>query len=202
MTLPRRGPRPAMLLALLVAGRRDDLLELEARRRLYEHVKRYPGLHLREIARATGLEMNHAKYHLLYMQRHGLVSSRRDEGYWRFFPREESRMGWHDEVSPQAKGALALLRRPVPLHVTLLLLEKGEMNQTQILERVGVAASTLHYHLAHMERAALLVSERRGRERMCRLVDAELVAALLMRYRPPPALVADFLDAWDALGLD
>lgn len=202
MTWPRHRPHPAMILVLLGAAGRDELLELDARRRLYDYVKQYPGLHLREIARGTDLEMNHAKYHLLYMQRHGLVSSRRDEGYWRFFPREEGSVGWRDEVPPESKAALALLRRPIPLHIALLLLEHGELNQRQILDRVGVVVSTLHYHLARMERANLLVSERRGRERLCRLVDPQLVAATLTRYKPPPALVEDFLEAWDQLGFD
>lgn len=198
--LRRRLWRVALL--MLVAGPRTDLLDLEARRRLHEYVTKYPGLHLREIARATGFEMNHAKYHLLYMQKHGLISSRRDEGYWRFFPLEEGRAGWRDQVPAPSKGILGLLRRPIPLHITLLLLEQGELNQTQILERVGIAASTLHYHLGHMEKANLLVSERRGRERVCKLADPKTVVGLLVRYRPPPSLVADFLEAWEQLDLD
>lgn len=194
--------RSQLALPFLVAGPRTDLLDLEARRRLHEYVSKYPGLHLREIARATGLEMNHAKYHLLYMQKHGLISSRREEGYWRFFPLEEGRVGWRDQVPAQSKAILGLLRRPIPLHVTLLLLDGGELNQSQLLERVTVAPSTLHYHLAHMERVGLMVSERRGRERICRLSDPKRVLDLLIRYRPPPALVADFLEAWENLDFD
>lgn len=198
------GRRPGMVLALqLVAvGAPDDLLELEVRRRIYDYVRSYPGMHLREIARAVDLEMNHAKYHLQYMEKHGLVSSRRDEGYWRFFPRQEGSVGWRDDVPAASKQTLALLRRPVPLHVAVLLLDHGELNQTQIQDAVGVAASTLHYHLNHMEAQGVVASERRGRERICRLVDAQLVAALLVKYRPPPALVADFLEAWEQLDLD
>ena len=33
------------------------------------------------------METNHAKYHLRYLEKHGLLSSRREEGYWRFFGR-------------------------------------------------------------------------------------------------------------------
>ncbi|MHB1262644.1 MAG: helix-turn-helix domain-containing protein, partial [Thermoplasmatota archaeon] len=71
------GGGPAVALALhLVLLRRDDLLALEARRRVYQNVEEFPGLHLSEVARQCGLETNHAKYHLDALEKHGLVSSR------------------------------------------------------------------------------------------------------------------------------
>lgn len=200
---PPHGRRWARWLALfgMVVAEPRDLLELDARRRIFEHVQRFPGLHLREVARAAGLEMNHVKYHLQYMEKHGLISSRRDEGFWRFYPREEGSIGWRDQLPVEAKRMLALLRRPVPLHIALVLLDQGALNQTQLQQLVGLSASTLHYHLNRAEREGLLVSERQGRERVFRLADPHETAQLLVRYRPPPSLVADFLDAWELLDL-
>lgn len=191
----------ACALHIVFLVRRDDLLALDARRTIYEWVEKYPGLHLREIARGAHLEPNHVKYHLTYLEKHGLVSSRREEGYWRFWPKTETRVGAHDSLPPAEKKVLSLLRREVPLHVTLLLLESGETNQRTLAEKVGTSQSTMSYHLKRMEREGLVERRKEGREVWYRLVEADQVQALLLRYKPPDALVRGFLDAWEQLEL-
>lgn len=182
--------------------RRDDLLELESRRRVFEYVQKFPGLHLREIARGTGLHPNHVKYHLQYLQKHDLVSSRKEHGYWRFFPREEGSVGLRETVGADKKQILALLRQPVPLHTVLILLERGQASQGELAQSVGVAQATLHYHLGKMERNALVTSWKEGRERYYKVGNEAVVAELLLRFRPPDALVQGFLDAWETLQID
>ena len=182
--------------------RRDDLLELESRRRVFEYVQQFPGLHLREIARGTTLHPNHVKYHLQYLQKHDLVSSRKEHGYWRFFPREESSVGLRETVGADKKHLLALLRQPVPLHTVLVLLERGQASQGELAQAVGVAQATLHYHLGKMERNTLVTSWKEGRERYYRVGNEAVVAELLLRFRPPDALVQGFLDAWETLQID
>jgi predicted transcriptional regulator len=182
--------------------RRDDLLELESRRRVFEYVQKFPGLHLREIGRGTSLHPNHVKYHLQYLQKHDLVSSRKEDGYWRFFPREEGSVGLRETVGADKKQLLALLRQPVPLHTVLLLLERGQASQGELAQGVGVAQATLHYHLGKMERTGLVVSWKDGRERYYKVGNERVIAELLLRFRPPDALVQGFLDAWETLQLD
>jgi predicted transcriptional regulator len=182
-------------------AKRDDLLALDTRRSVHEWVSKYPGLHLREIARGTDLDPNHVKYHLSVLEKHGLVSSRKEDGYWRFWPKVEGSLGHQDALPPDEKKVLALLRREIPLHVTLRLLEDGEANQRRLVDHLGVSQSTLSYHLKRMEKDGLVVVEKEGRERIYRLVDHERIHALLLRYRPPDALVQGFLDAWEQLEL-
>ena len=186
----------------VLLAKRDDLLELDTRRRIFEVVERFPGLHLSEIARRTELETNHAKYHLEYLEKHGLVSSRKEGGYWVFFPRTEGELGNREVLDRADKGRLALLRRPVPLHVAVLLLNESEASHGWLLQRVSVASATLHYHLKRMEGAELVASRKQGRERIYQLVDPDRVAALLVRFRPPDELVSGFLAAWEQLELD
>lgn len=179
---------------LALAATRDPL-ELEVRRRLHEHLHRFPGLHLRELARSLELEANHAKYHLDRLERHGLISSRKEDGYWRFWPKE----GQRETIDRRDKKALALLRKKVPLHVVSLLLEHDELSQVGLLDHVGVAQSTLHYHLRNLEATGLITSHKPSRERLYRLTDPDHVEDLLGRYRPPDQLVQGFLDVWEGL---
>lgn len=181
--------------------KRDDLLSLDARRRLFEYVQQFPGLHLREIARGTGMETNHAKYHLRYLEKHGLLSSRREEGYLRFFAKEEGSIGLREALAPHEKTVLALLRQPIPLHTILLLLETETASVEDLRAKVQVPHSTLLYHLGKLERAGVVQSERVGRERMFRLVDRERISQQVTRFKPPDQLVQGFLEAWEQLEL-
>ena len=192
-----------MLLALhLALASRDDLLALEARRKVYRCVEEFPGLHLREVARQCGLDPNHAKYHLQSLEKHGLVSSREQGAYQVFFPRAEGPLGPQETVGRDEKESLALLRQPVPLHTVLLLLDAEACTHAELEERLPVKRTTLHYHMGKLERAGLVESWREGKERKYRLREGDRVLALLVRYRPPDRLVAGFLEAWEALGLD
>ncbi len=198
---PRRGGAFSLALYIVFLAKRDDLLELDTRRRLFEVVQEYPGLHLRELARRVDMNPNHAKYHLQYLEKHGLLSSRKQGGYWTFFPRGEGTLGMRDTVDARQKEVLALLRRPIPLHVTLVLLDQDEASLSDLGEAVDASVSTLHYHMGKMEKAGLVESRRQGRERRFSLPDHDKVLELLMTYRPPDELVQGFLDAWEQLEL-
>lgn len=147
------------------------------------------------------MDANQVKYHVGRLERCGLVTSRREGGFLQHFPREEGSLGLREAVPAGEKAALALLRRPVPLHVTLLLLDRGEATHAELLPEVAVAHATLHYHLQRMEAAGLVESAKEGRERRYRLREPDRTEGLLLRYRPPDALVRGFLDAWEAVGL-
>lgn len=147
------------------------------------------------------METNHAKYHLAYLERHGLVSSREEGGRQRVFPRREGPLGPQEAVDAGDKAVLALLRQPVPLHAVLVLLDRGECSHAELDAALPVSRSTLHYHMAKLEKAGVVASWRDGKERRYRLAEADRVLGLLLRYRPPDSLVAGFLEAWEALDL-
>lgn len=188
-------------LALSWERERDRVLALGARRRLHTQVNTFPGLHLAELARGLEMDPNHAKYHLDRLERSGLVASRHEGGFLVYFPKEHSELGMRDVIGAQDKAVLAALRRPVPLHIALLLLERGRTTHAQLLAEVGVAHGTLHYHLKRMEDSGVLASLKEGRERWYTLAERDTVERLLTKYRPPNALVEGFLDAWEGMQL-
>lgn len=195
------SPHGWVALHIVFLAKQQDLLQLDARRRVYEQVAKYPGLHLSEIARGAGMEVNHAKHHLRYLEKHALVSSQKEEGYWRFWPRREGSLGPQESVGVDQKKILALLRKPLPLHISLLLLNHEEMNHAELRQETGAAHGTMHYHLRKMEQDGVLESQKEGRERRYRLTQPEKMLALLLEHKPPDRLVQGFLEAWEALEL-
>lgn len=168
-----------------------DPLELETRRRLYQHVVRHPGKYLRELQRDTGLAMGSLEYHLSALGGAGLVTVLQD-GNKRFFPAEMDR---------RDKRILVLLRQALPRRVLLALLERSPRSKADLAAGLAVAASTLNYHLGHLAEAGLVGAGRDGREATYEVADEAAVLRLLVAYRESflDRLLDNFLEGTDAL---
>lgn len=70
----------------------------------------------------------------------------------------------------QAARCLEKLGNPIRLGVFRLLVRAGHegLSVGEIQEHLGVPASTLSHHIAHLAKAGLLVQEREGRQLICR----------------------------------
>lgn len=188
-------------LSFVFAAGGSDTLDQDVRRDLYEHVREYPGLHLSEIARQTDLTTNHAKYHLRVLEQRDLVTSIREDGYWRFFPKENGTPIAQETVDRDDKEILSLLRRPVPFQITMVILDEGQGYNEQFAEVADVSPSTTHYHLKKMEEAGVVEKERDGRSVVYELTEPDRMRRLVAEYEPPDALVEGFLEAWGPLEL-
>ncbi len=149
------------------------------RRRICEYVMKNPGLHLRAVARGVQLDTNHTKYHLTYLEQHGLVSSERVHGYWAFYPSENALPSGLGNLSSSEKAQLFLLRKEVPRRVAEALIEDDEASHKRLQEAAGVSASTLYYHLRRMAEKEVVVGRRIGAARLWRLSSPAMTRKLL-----------------------
>lgn len=163
-----------------------------ARQRIYDAVRRFPGIHLREIERQTGESAQLAEYHLGKLAADGYVDARGFGGYTRFFPTSKGKAA---RVTEHDKVALSVLREAVPLHIALVLLDDGPLTHSQIVERVGVAKSTVSYHLTKLAEAKVVVRD----GKLIRLADRDATYRLLLTYKPTPGLLDAFGDLWESL---
>ncbi len=167
-------------------------LELESRRRLYEAIHETPGLHLRELARQSGLDVRTVLWHLDQLGKHGLVTLVEDGAYRRAYPRTAN--GRRAEVvDARDKPVVSLLRGRVPLYVALVLLTRDAATHQELVQDAGVSRSTLSYHLGKMQRAGLLRKE----GNRYRLREPDRVARLLYAHRPAPSLLDEFVSLWE-----
>lgn len=178
-----------------------DVLDLESRRRVFELLTEYPGLHLRELERRLGMDVRGLQHHLEFLERRGAVTSLREGGYLRYYPRRWDETRFREQFGPLEKRLLALLRQRRPLQIVLLLLERGEISGPELREAMGLGGPALTYHMRKLTRSRLVGVRTGGRVKHYRLRDAEAALQLLVRYRPLPDLVEDFLDLWERIGL-
>jgi DNA-binding transcriptional ArsR family regulator len=161
----------------------DDVLGLKKRRRIYELVRREPGLHLRELDRRLDISLSTLRHHLRYLKDHGVVTVERDDRYKRYFPSED--------LSSWDKDVFSILRREKPRRILLELLRHGgESGYAELRDALEYPSSTLGLYLKDLVEAGLVEREPEGRSSRYLVRDRDRVERLLVKYEE------SFFDRW------
>jgi len=123
-------------------------LELKKRREIYEFISHNSGLHMRDISRKIDIPFTTLKYHLRYLENKGLLVSRKDGKFNRYFVSLE--------VSEHEKKILACFRRPTTLYIILMLFITVQCSQKEMSKYLGKHPATINFHLRHMLNAGII----------------------------------------------
>lgn len=157
-------------------------LDLEFRRELLAMVKKFPGLHLRELARQLGTSVALIEYHIPVLLDAGLIAVEAD-GYQRVFPQD---------LPPANRAWIGTLREEIPTQITLLLLQQGAMRHGNICSELDLAKSKVSFHLKKMLNCGILVKD----EALFDLQDRKTVTQLLIAHKPTSDLRDRFASMW------
>lgn len=169
------------------------MLDLEARRRIVEHVRTAPGLHLRALAESLQMPVSTLEYHCYHLVKHGHLDTREAGGFKAFFPGQG--------IDRRDKDILALVRHEAPRRIATHLLLNPGATPGDLKETVGLSGPTLSFHLKKMRGGGLLREEAAGRTKRLYVVDSERVAGVLVTYRKSfvDDVVDRFSETWLAL---
>jgi len=165
----------------------------DTRHRVAERISDTPGIHFNELVRALDLAPGQVQYHLKRLRSAGVVTEQRLYGRTHYYPPT------YDEWE---RRALALLARETAADVVAVVLDEGRATPTEVAETVGIARSTLEWHLDRLVEQDLVRKERDARNRVTlELADPEGTARLLRRAEPslPGRLVDRFTRLVDQL---
>jgi predicted transcriptional regulator len=129
-----------------------ELLLLDTRQRILEAIYKKPGLHFRELARATGLATGQLEYHLYRLEKAGLIHSEKDGKYTRYYPPLE----YSDDV----KQILKLLNRPRVKEIVEYLAENECATVDELEKVVGLARSSVVWHLKRLEEYGIVLQKK------------------------------------------
>lgn len=107
-----------------------------------------PGAHFSKIRDDLKLGTGETQHHLRSLEDDGIVESRKDGDYRRYFP--AGRFSHFEQV------ALGYLRRETPRGMLVALLEDPAVTAGDIAARLGVSRPTVSKHARELERAGLL----------------------------------------------
>ena len=169
----------------------DPLLELETRRRLYQLLQDYPGLHEREAARQLRTSQALVNFHRAILEENGLLSVDRADGHLRMFAKSP------EAPTPTERLLLAALRNRNNLHLTLLLLDfKRPAKHLELAEGARMAKSTVSFYLRKLETAGVVEKTEDG---LFAVIQPRRVHQLLTKFRPTPDLLEEFSELWSHL---
>jgi len=172
-------------------GEEPPLSDLRAE--VLAFVRRYPGVHGREVDRQMGLPTGLADYHLRALEEQGQMLHLRADGYGRWFPRDEM------SLDPEDVRLVCFLRRPPALRIVLLLMHQGEMTPADLSDLLGLARPSISYHLRALEKADLVAVRPEGRSRWYRLAHPERARRVVGGFHTLPGDLDRFSAIWDDL---
>jgi predicted transcriptional regulator len=123
----------------------------------------------------TGLPLGQVLYHLDRLERMGLVVSTRDYGFRRYFVARN--------IDRREKKFLGALRHEVPRHIVIELLDRPGQTHKEMQALLGIAGSTLSFHLSRLAESGVVVREREGNATVYHLSDPALLKHELVDYR-------------------
>ena len=154
----------------------EHLFRLPNRRRIYDHIRRMPGIHLRQIQRDLGMSMGTLEYHLRRLEKSGLVVTRETNRFKSYFA-----LG---ELDRRDKDYLYYIRQRMPRRIAAEIARDAELPLKDLVQRMPIAPSTLSFHLKKLVRSQIVFEYTQGREKFLRLANPVRMHRLLSTYGP------------------
>ncbi|WP_136716843.1 winged helix-turn-helix transcriptional regulator [Halorientalis salina] len=123
----------------------------ETRQRIADRVERDPGIHFSALVRDLDLGRGQVQYHLRRLRTADAVLAEELYGRTHYYP---------DAFDDWERGALALLRRETAREVVLWLLANGPDRPATVADDLGIARSTLEWHLDNLVERDLVEKRR------------------------------------------
>lgn len=169
----------------------QGILELSARRKIFSLVECRPGLHIRELERLSDIPYSTLTYHLHFLTKHNLISSKNVHGVLQYFP---------CSLSSPEQALLSLLRQKTLRQIILFFFEEKVATPQDLVEWTSLSSSTIHWHTTRLVRSGILVKEKQGKLVQYRLgIERESIVRLLIHYRESfvDSLVNKIVEMWE-----
>ncbi|UCG69436.1 MAG: winged helix-turn-helix transcriptional regulator [Thermoplasmata archaeon] len=140
------------ILPLYTKLNREEILDHYTRGKIHGYILANPGDNYNSIRKALDISNGSFAYHLHVLEREGVIKSKRDGVYKRFYPQEMK--------VPANNSHLKEIQKLIIKKVK----ETPGMSQKDIANFLGVASSTIHYHVQGLIESDLIESKRMGRK--------------------------------------
>jgi predicted transcriptional regulator len=141
-----------IVVGLIIFGysriRREDLLNQENRKRIYEYITNNPGEHFRALQRAVDLEVGVLSHHLNVLEKEQLIVSEQDGN---------NRCFWAAGVKHDTdKVRLSRIQENILKEIQ----EEPGITQSQIARKLGVSRKVVFYHVKFLRNAGVVREEK------------------------------------------
>jgi len=119
--------------------KKEEILKLETRRRIYEFILKNPGLHFSGISRKLKIPKTTLTFHLNNLEKHGLITSIYEDRNSRFFVKQH--------FGNLEKKLIHLLRKETPRNIVLYIGWVTCASQVELSRELEKSNKTIEKHL-------------------------------------------------------
>jgi predicted transcriptional regulator len=127
---------------------KNELLELEKRRQIYNNILKHPGFHIRELSRELNMPVSTLIYHLKYLKKLGFIEENLYKKYTRYYALRK--------IDRTHKKLLNLFREEATKKVLIYLTLNQFSSVDEISENLHKSRSTVSHHLKKLRNAGIL----------------------------------------------
>jgi predicted transcriptional regulator len=171
-------------------NKEKNILKVTTRKRIYDVIKKYAGIHPREIERITGLATGSVHHHIHYLKKYDLIKEEKVGNNLRYFP---------NEINQGNKKLLSLLRQKNLRKILLFILNKKTCTQKDIIIFMNRSPSTISWYMKRLVQERMLSSKKQGKEIVYKImVDHHTIMNLLITYQESflDKLVDQTIEMW------
>jgi predicted transcriptional regulator len=170
---------PISVIALKSKGRQiltDEFDEGNAKR-VIQFIQDHPGCHLRRIRNELEISMGTVQYHLARLEKAGRIASNRHGLFRYYFP-----IGVFQD---NEKNLLEILSQETARDILIFIIEQKNPTQTDIVDRIGVSAASVSWHVSRLTKLGLISEIREGKYKRYQLNgDPRNLVSLMKNYYP------------------
>ena len=147
--------------------------------RILQFIQENPGCHLRKIRDIIGISQGTVQYHTDRLEKMGRITCTRSGLYKHYFP-----VGI---IQNNEKEILQILRQETARRILMFLVERQAPTQTDIVNGIGISASSVSWHIKRLIEFRLVMEIKEGKYKRYQLQNRETskyITALMRNYYP------------------
>jgi predicted transcriptional regulator len=152
----------------------------ETTEKILQFVQNNPGCHLRKIREMIHISQGTVQYHTDRLEKMGKITSTRSGLYKHYFPVGVFRNN--------EKEILQILNQETARQVLMFIVEQQAPTQTDIVNSIGISASSVNWHLKRLIEFKLVEEIKEGKYKRYQLQDRKVsskyITALMRNYYP------------------
>jgi len=134
----------------------SNVLDHEIRLRIYDYIRKNPGVHYSDIANETGINRGTLRYHLAILKMQKVIVPYKTRGRIHYFLNEST-------YGEKEKVALAALKNEKHRRIISEILSSGQITHGKLAENIGVSAPTINWHIRHLKEEGIVRADTDGR---------------------------------------
>jgi DNA-binding transcriptional ArsR family regulator len=127
---------------------KKNILDFEARRKIYEFIEKNPGLNVNEISRRIEIPVATLLHHLRILEKQELVELKSKGKYKIAYTK--------NDLGVQDKELLELLRKKIPCRILIHFFYSPVCSQTELSRELDIHPTTVSYHLKKMVKIGII----------------------------------------------